>query len=134
SRRQQRVSMHRRRRDRLTRVPTERVIDRCDEWRIPIEGRPNIIDFDPLEPISDRIMTTLLVGEPRDPGVEIRYGLVLEHRGDETLIADPAGAGLVTFRAAELRLAWREGARRGRKPWLGTISGRSARTGGPWDG
>lgn len=86
-------------------------------------SRPNIVEFDPLEPIDDRIMTILLVGRLGSV-IERRYVLVLDHGGEGVEIADPAGDGRVTFPPAELREAWRLGARRGGRPWMGTVSAR----------
>lgn len=86
-------------------------------------SRPNIIGFDPVEPIDDEIMTILLV---RGLGsvIERRYVLVLGHGAQGVEVADPAGGGRVTFPPAELRRAWQGGARPGRRPWLGTVSAR----------
>lgn len=86
-------------------------------------GRPNIVDFDPLEPINDRIMTLLLVGQLGSV-IERRYILVLDNATQGVEVADPAGGGRVTFRPAELRRAWQDGARPGGRPWLGTVSAR----------
>lgn len=86
-------------------------------------SRPNRIDFDPIEPINDRIMTLLLV---RGLGrvIERRYVLVLDPGAQGVEVADPAGGGRVTFSSTELRRAWRLGARSGGRPWLGTVSAR----------
>jgi hypothetical protein len=86
-------------------------------------SRPNLIDFDPLEPITDRIMTILLV---RGLGslLERRYVLVLDHGAQGVEVADPAGDGRRTYPAAELRRAWRLGARPDGRPWMGTVSAR----------
>lgn len=86
-------------------------------------SRPNIIEFDPVEPINDRIMSLLLV---RGIGsvIERRYILVLGHGAQGVEVADPAGEGRVTFSPTELRRAWRLGARPGGRPWLGTASAR----------
>ena len=91
-------------------------------------SRPNKVDFDPLEPVSDRIMTTLVVGERRGRSVERRYILLLDRRVDEVLIADPAGNGRVTSSTTDLRRAWQLGAEPGWGPRIGMISGRRART------
>lgn len=86
-------------------------------------SRPNIIEFDPVEPIDDRIMTILLV---RGLGsvIERRYVLVLAHGAAGVEVADPAGSGRLTLPATELRRAWQDGARPGGRPWLGTVSAR----------
>lgn len=86
-------------------------------------SRPNIIEFDPLEPINDRIMTILLV---RGLGsvIERRYVLVLDYGAQRVEVADPAGEGRMTFSPTDLRRAWRLGARPGGRPWLGTASAR----------
>jgi len=86
-------------------------------------SRPNKVDFDPLEPVSDRIMTTLLVGERCGRSVQRRYILLLDRRVDEVLIADPAGNGLVTSSTTDLRRVWQLGAEPGRGPRIGMISG-----------
>lgn len=77
-------------------------------------------DFDPFEPINDRILTVLAIGESKGKRIERRYVLVLDHQGDEVVLADPAGKGLTTSTPAELNEAWTLGASRGR-PWVGHI-------------
>ncbi|MBL8717410.1 MAG: hypothetical protein JNL79_15590 [Myxococcales bacterium] len=86
-------------------------------------GRPNIVDFDPLEPINDRIMTLLLVGQLGSV-FEKRYILVLDNTAQGVEVADPAGEGRMTLSPTELRRAWRLGARPGGRPWMGTASAR----------
>lgn len=86
-------------------------------------SRANAVDFDPLEPINDRIMTLLLVGQLGSV-IERRYVLVLDNATQGVEVADPAGGGRLTLPATELRRAWQDGARLGRRPWLGTVSPR----------
>jgi hypothetical protein len=80
-----------------------------------------IDDHDPLEPIDDLILTVLRVGKTIGSEVEQRYVLILDHRGNEIDLADPAGEGLTTMTSRVLGKAWTLGAARG-KPWVGTIS------------
>ncbi len=84
---------------------------------------PKKIDFDPFEPINDRIHTVLLIGKAKNGAVERRYVLILDHRGTEIELADPAGEGLTVITPKKLSNAWKLAARRGRS-WMGTISGR----------
>ena len=87
-------------------------------------GRANRIgDHDPLEPINDRILTILRVGSRAGPGVARRHVVILDHRGDEIDLADPAQRGVTTVTAMELRTAWMLGSGRG-KPWVATVFAR----------
>lgn len=85
-------------------------------------GRPNKMDdIEPLEPINDRILKALVVVKEKGSGIERRFVLIVEHRGHEIDVADPAGKGLSVVTPSELWKAWELGARRGR-PWMATIS------------
>lgn len=80
-------------------------------------------DFEPFEPFSDQIFTVLAIGERKGKRIERRYVLVLDHRGDEIVLADPAGKGLAVITPPELNEAWKLGTGRG-KPWVGFIGTR----------
>lgn len=69
-------------------------------------------DFDPFEPISDRILTMLRVGAT--------HVLLLDRRGDRFTLADPGGQGLVTMTRRTLDAAWKNGTSKGAL-WLGTL-------------
>ncbi len=77
--------------------------------------RPRDIEGDAFEPMSDVILTVLRIC------IEPRYVLILDHRGDEIEVADPAGDGIVTMKPEELIEAWTLGAKKGKR-WLATIS------------
>lgn len=77
-------------------------------------------DLDPLEPISDRILTVLRIGPAHAGQVQPRFVLLLARRGDRITIADPGGRGLVTMRRRTLDAAWKNGTNKG-APWLGTL-------------
>ncbi len=63
---------------------------------------PNKMDFDPFEPINDRILTVLAIGKTAEGAVERRYVLILDHRGTEIDLADPAGGGLTVVTPRKL--------------------------------
>jgi hypothetical protein len=77
-------------------------------------------DFDPFEPISDRILTMLRVGATHAGQVQRRFVLLLDRRGDGITIADPGGQGLVTMTRRTLAAAWKNGTSKGAL-WLGTL-------------
>ena len=85
---------------------------------------PHRIDFDPLEPIDDMILTALLVGKSSGGKVERRYVLILDRMDTKIDLADPAGEGFTTVTTDRLEKAWKLGAVRGRS-WVGTVSARS---------
>jgi len=77
-------------------------------------------DFDPFEPISDRILTMLRVGATHAGRVQRRFVLLLDRCGDRITIADPGGQGLVTMTRRMLDAARKNGASKGAL-WLGTL-------------
>jgi hypothetical protein len=85
-------------------------------------GRPTKLDdWDPLQPISDRILTMLKLGRLHGGMVERRFVLVLERQGDRITLADPSGSGVAEVQLGTLQVEWRLGANGGR-PWVGAIS------------
>ncbi len=77
-------------------------------------------DFDPFEPISDRILTMLRVGATHAGQVQRRFVLLLDRHGDRITIADPGGRGLITMTSRTLDAAWKKGTSKGAL-WLGTL-------------
>ncbi len=78
-------------------------------------------DFDPFEPINDRILKVLRFGQRRDRVVERRHVLLLDRLRDQVTIADPAGEGVTTMSCKDAEAAWKLGGVRGIR-WLGTLS------------
>jgi hypothetical protein len=88
--------------------------------------RPNVSafePFEPFEPLDDRTLTVLVIGETKAAEVERRYVLILDHHGDQLVVADPAGPGLTTVARTEFNEAWKVGAVRGR-PWVALVGAR----------
>jgi hypothetical protein len=88
--------------------------------------RPNVSafePFEPFEPLDDRTLTVLVIGETKAAEVERRYVLILDHHGDQLVVADPAGPGLTTVARTEFNEARKVGAVRGR-PWVGLVGAR----------
>lgn len=82
---------------------------------------PTKMDFDPFEPINDRIFTILEIGWTKGGAIERRYVLILDRDEDNVDLADPAGEGRIAIGTKDLAKAWELGARLGRS-WMGTVS------------
>jgi hypothetical protein len=78
-------------------------------------------DTDPFQPIRPEILTMLKLGRPHSRSVERRFALLLQRRGNEITIADPADEGIVGMNLREIEAEWKLGASKG-SPWLGRIS------------
>ena len=79
-------------------------------------------DWDPFEPISDRILTMLKLGRLRGGVVERRFVLVLKRQRDRITLADPSGSGVAEVELGALQVEWKLGTN-GRHAWVGAISG-----------
>lgn len=78
-------------------------------------------DIDPLQPISDHILTILKVGRLQGGKVERRFVLLLDRREKRLTIADPSGPGVVEMKLSAVQAECRLASNLGR-PWVGTIS------------